>query len=43
VRYPALPWRGLYPALATYADRLGERASFRDSVPVAQTISEKVV
>ena len=43
VRHPALPWRSLYPALATYADRLGERPSFRNSVPVAQTIREKVV
>ena len=38
-----LPWRTLYPDLALFADRLAQRLSFKDSVPVAQTISDKVV
>ncbi len=43
VRFTQLDWRSLYPALARYADRLGERPSLRDTVPVAQTIRERVM
>ena len=43
VRFTELPWRTLYPALALFSDRLEERASFKDSVPYAQTITDKVV
>ena len=35
-------WRSAHPHLAALADRLGQRASFRDSVPVAQAITDKV-
>lgn len=34
LRFPELDWRAAHPALARLAARLGERASFRDSVPV---------
>lgn len=43
VRCQDLPWRDLYPDLANYADRLGQRDSFRSTVPVAQTITDKVM
>ena len=43
VRFTELPWRTLYPALALFSDRLEQRASFKDSVPYAQTITDKVV
>ncbi len=43
VRFPDLPWRTLYPGLALLSDRLEQRPSFRDSVPYAQTITDKVV
>lgn len=43
VRYAQMDWRGTYPALATYADGLFERPSFRASVPVAQAIRDRVV
>ena len=43
VRLTDLPLRALYPALAAYADRLGTRPSFASTVPVAQTITDKVV
>ena len=43
VRFQDLPWRTLYPDLALFSDRLAQRPSFRDSVPVAQTIADKVV
>ena len=42
VRYPALPWRDLYPGLAAYSDRIETRPSFRDTVPYPQAITEKV-
>lgn len=32
-RFPELDWRSAHPALARLADRLGERASFRDTLP----------
>lgn len=43
VRFPALPWRTRHPVLATLADRLAERPSFRATVPVPQVITEAVV
>jgi len=33
-RFPEIDWRGDYPNLARLFDKLSERASFRDSVPV---------
>ena len=43
VRFPELPWRMTYPNLAALSEQLEQRASFRDSVPYAQTITDKVV
>jgi glutathione S-transferase len=34
LRFPEIDWRGDYPNLARLADKLSERASFRDTVPV---------
>ena len=33
LRLPDVPWRDAYPNLARLADKLAQRASFRDSVP----------
>ncbi|BDT61377.1 glutathione S-transferase [Massilia varians] len=33
-RFPDIDWRGDYPNLARLADKLAERPSFRDTVPV---------
>ena len=43
VRFQDLPWRTLYPDLALLSDRLEARPSFINSVPYAQTITDKVV
>lgn len=43
VRFPEHPWRNLHPALVRLADRLAERPSFRDTVPVPQRIADRVV
>ena len=43
LRYQDLPWRALHPDLAVFFDRLAQRQSFKDSVPAAQTITDKVV
>ena len=43
VRFPELPWRERHPNLAALSDRLEARPSFRNSVPYAQTISDRVV
>lgn len=43
VRWPDYDWRSEYPSLAAYADRMEERPSFRDTRPVPQKITEKVV
>jgi glutathione S-transferase len=40
---PDLDWRSRYPALARYVDRLGERPSFKATVPVPQKIDASVV
>lgn len=42
VRMPDLPWQDRHPNLAALSDRLEERPSFRDSVPYAQVIRDKV-
>lgn len=43
VRFAELPWRTQHPNLADLQDRLEERPSFKNSVPYAQTIRDKVV
>ena len=43
VRFQVLPWRTLHPDLAQFSDQLAQRPSFKESVPVAQTITDKVV
>lgn len=43
VRFPDFEWRGTFPDLALYVDRLGERPSFRSTVPVPQKIATSVV
>ncbi len=43
VRFPELPWRTQYPDLAALSDRLEQRPSFKNSVPYAQKISDKIV
>ena len=43
VRFPDFAWRGNFPDLALYVDRLGERPSFRSTVPVPQKIAASVV
>jgi glutathione S-transferase len=34
LRFPDIDWRGDYPNLARLFDKLSERPSFKDSVPV---------
>ncbi len=43
IRAEDIPWRREYSNLAALSDRLEERASFRDTVPIAQTFRDKVV
>ena len=43
VRFPELPWRTQYPNLAALSDRLEQRPSFKNSVPYAQKITDKIV
>ena len=43
LRFPDLQWRPLHPDLALFSDRMAQRQSFKDSMPVAQTITDKVV
>ena len=43
VRLPELPWRTQYPNLAALSDRLEQRPSFKNSVPYAQKITDKIV
>ena len=43
VRFPELPWRTQYPNLAALSDRLEQRPSFKNSVPSAQKIADKIV
>lgn len=43
VRFQDMAWRALYPNLAAYSERIEQRPSFRQTVPQAQAITEKVV
>ena len=43
VRFPQLDWRGAYPNLAAYSDRMERRASLAGSRPEPQKITDKVV
>jgi len=43
VRWPDYPWRARHPTLAAYSDRMEQRASFRDTVPVPQVFKDKIV
>lgn len=43
VRFQEMPWRSLYPDLALFSERLEQRSSFKNSVPYAQTITDKVM
>jgi len=43
VRWPQMKWREQYPGLAAHSDRMEARPSFRQSRPVPQKISDKVV
>lgn len=43
VRFAELPWRTQYPNLAQMSDRLEQRESFKQTVPVAQVIKDKVM
>ena len=43
VRFAEMPWREQYPNLAQLSDRLEQRESFKQTVPVAQIIKDKVM
>lgn len=43
LRFPEMEWRTSYPRLAKYVDRVGERPSFRATVPVVQTIAASAI
>jgi glutathione S-transferase len=43
VRFPDVLWRERFAVLARFADRMAERASFRDTVPYPQIIRDVVV
>lgn len=43
VRFPEFDWRGPYPNLARFCERMAERPSFATTVPVPQKIADKVV
>lgn len=43
VRWPDYAWRDRHPNLAAYSDRMEQRASFRDTVPVPQVFKDKIV
>lgn len=43
VRDPSYDWRGPYPNLARYSDRMEQRPSFAGTRPVPQKITDKVV
>ena len=34
LRFPQINWREMHPNLAEFASKLGERASFKDTIPV---------
>jgi glutathione S-transferase len=43
VRFPTQDWQTEYPELKRYSDGLEERKSFKETVPVPQTIDDKIV
>ena len=43
VRYPEIDWRATYPDLAAHNDRMEARSSFKNTRPVPQKISDRVV
>ena len=43
VRFAEHPWQELYPNLKRYSDQLEARASFKETVPTPQTISDRIV
>jgi len=43
VRFPTFDWRGKYPNLSRYYDRLNARPSFKATVPFAQVLRDPVV
>lgn len=43
VRWPEYPWRERHPNLGAYSDRMEQRPSFRDTVPVPQVFQDKIV
>jgi glutathione S-transferase len=43
VRFAEHPWQEMYPNLKRYSDRLEVRESFKKTVPVPQTIRDKIV
>lgn len=43
LRFPEIQWREQYPGLARLSERLESRPSFKNSVPYAQTIADKIV
>lgn len=43
VRFSEYPWRRRFPNLARYVDKLDQRQSFKDTVPVGQNIKDKIV
>jgi glutathione S-transferase len=43
VRFPEHPWRSLHPVLVRLAERFATRPSFRETQPVPQRISDRVV
>jgi glutathione S-transferase len=43
VRFSELDWQKLYPNLDEYLAPLSQRPSFASTIPVPQTISDKVV
>ena len=43
VMFSEYPWSIGYPNLAKYMDKLGQRRTFKDTVPVRQKIKDKIV
>jgi len=43
LRFAEFDWKDAYPSLARFSERIEDRASFKETVPVIQNISEKVV
>jgi glutathione S-transferase len=43
IRFAELNWQASYPDLVRLSERLETRPSFKNSVPCAQTITDKVM